>query len=210
MKWKQVAEVLQMADKEEMIKEMESELERLMVGLDKKVKPTSGKASSTSLSHVVVVACSLIFRKTETLCRVTTDMLKSLASKEDIDDVVNLYAECFKSSGGDPTQLEEQVSSINLKFGSSLDGADPGVEIEGSMPPSLLANALGFANVPLLFNTHRHQSGMTPWEDPVGFQNAPNEEFTATRLRWHQLAGVHGARSQLPSALGCLLQTKLG
>ena len=50
MKWKQVAEALLMADKEETIAQMESEFERLMVGLDEKVKPTSSKGSSTSLS----------------------------------------------------------------------------------------------------------------------------------------------------------------
>lgn len=49
MKWKQVAEALLMVDKEETIEEMESELERLMVGLDEKLKPISNKGSSTSL-----------------------------------------------------------------------------------------------------------------------------------------------------------------
>ena len=47
-------------------------------------------------------------------------------------------------------------------------------------------------NIPLLFNTHRHLGGITPWEDPVAFQDILNEEFTTTQLRWHQLAGVHG------------------
>ena len=47
IKWKQVAEALLMTDNEETIKEMESELERLMVGLDEKVKPTLRKGSST-------------------------------------------------------------------------------------------------------------------------------------------------------------------
>jgi len=48
MKWKQLAEVLQMTDKEETMEGMESELERLMVGLDEKVKPTFSNVSSTS------------------------------------------------------------------------------------------------------------------------------------------------------------------
>jgi hypothetical protein len=50
IKWKQVAEALLMTDNEETIEEMESELERLMVGLDEKMKPTSRKGSSTPLS----------------------------------------------------------------------------------------------------------------------------------------------------------------
>lgn len=143
-------------------------------------------------------------------------MLKSLASLEDIDDVVNLYAECFNSSGGDPTQLEEQLHTINFKFGNLPDGADPGVEIEATMSPSLLATALGFVNVPLLFNTHRHRDGITPWEDPVAFRDVSNEEFTMTQLRWHQLAGVHGVLRRMfspkptPEHSGMLIADEVG
>ena len=215
MKWRQIAEALQLSDKEGTIEEMENELERLMVGLDEKVKLTSStKGSSTFLS--LFNGLSSNFYATETLCRVTTEMLKSLASQEDIDDVISLYAECFKSPGSGPAQLEEQINSINLKFGTLLDGADPGVEIEATMSSSLLANALGFVNVPLLFNTHRHQGGITPWEDPVAFQNISNDEFTTTQLRWHQLAGVHGILRRVyspkptPERSGMLIADEVG
>lgn len=114
--------------------------------------------------------------------------------------MVNVYAECFKSSGSDPTQLEDQLDRINSKFGGLLDGADPGVEFEAAMNPSLLATALDFVNVPLLFNTHRHQGGMTLWEDPIAFQNVSNEDFTMSQLRWHQLAGVHGVLRRVSSS----------
>ena len=47
VKWKQVVEALRTMEGEEKIEEMESELGRLMVGLDERVKPTSRKKSST-------------------------------------------------------------------------------------------------------------------------------------------------------------------
>jgi hypothetical protein len=47
VKWKQVVEALHTLVGVKKIKEMESELGRLMVGLDAKVKPTSSKKSST-------------------------------------------------------------------------------------------------------------------------------------------------------------------
>jgi hypothetical protein len=47
VKWKQVVEALHTPDGDRRIEEMESELGRLMVGLDQKVKPTTRKTSST-------------------------------------------------------------------------------------------------------------------------------------------------------------------
>ena len=47
VKWKQVVEALHTLEGAKKIEEMESELGRLMVGLDAKVKPTSSKKSST-------------------------------------------------------------------------------------------------------------------------------------------------------------------
>jgi hypothetical protein len=45
LKWKQLCETLNHIDAEEKIEEMESELGRLIVGLDRRVKPTSTKKS---------------------------------------------------------------------------------------------------------------------------------------------------------------------
>jgi hypothetical protein len=48
MKWKQIVEALNTPEGEERIQEMTSELERLMVGLDEKVKTkTSSKKTSS-------------------------------------------------------------------------------------------------------------------------------------------------------------------
>jgi hypothetical protein len=139
-------------------------------------------------------------------------MLNSLTSQEDIVDVLNLYNECFNRSAGDSSQLEAQVATISFKFGTPSDGADPGVEVESTMAPILLSQNLGFVNnLPILFNAYKHNGGVTPWDDPIAFQNPgllkTNEEFTPNQLRWHQLAGVHAVLrrllSQEPSRTPC-------
>lgn len=148
------------------------------------------------------VACPVItYNLTEALCQVTTQMLKSLASEEDITDIVDMYNECFNTSAGDSSQLEAQVATISLKFGIRSDGADPGIGIESTMPPTLLSRNLGFVNnIPILFNTHTHNGGITPWDDPIAFQNMElKEAFTPNRLHWHQLAGVHAVLRRLLS-----------
>ena len=148
-------------------------------------------------------------------------MLKSLASEEDIADIINMYNECFKSSVGDSSQLEAQIATTSLKFGAPVENADPGVEVESTMSPSLISQNLGFIdNIPILFNTHTQNGGITPWDDPVAFQNADllksKEGFTPNELRWHQLAGVHAVLrrllSQEPSSMpsGFLIADEVG
>jgi hypothetical protein len=48
MKWKQIVEALNTPEGEERIQEMTSELERLMVGLDEKVKTTTYSKKNSS------------------------------------------------------------------------------------------------------------------------------------------------------------------
>jgi len=131
-------------------------------------------------------------------------MLQSLASVEDVADIINLYSECFNPLAGDSSQLEDQVASVSLKFGTNSDGTDPGTEVESTMTPSHLSQKLGFVNnLPILFNTHRHVGGVTPWDDSAAFRNLDrlksSEDFTPNELHWHQLAGVHAILRRLLS-----------
>ena len=135
----------------------------------------------------------------ESLCPATLQMLESLASQEDVADVLNLYNDCFNSSAGDSSQLESQVNKhsggvtpwddsvafqdvgegydrLNVKH----NGDDPireaqdtvAIEVESTMSPSTLSQNLGFVNdIPILFNTHKHSGGVTPWDDSVAFQD---------------------------------------
>jgi hypothetical protein len=130
-------------------------------------------------------------------------MLQSLASEEDVADIINMYRECFNPLAGDSSQLEDQVSSFSFKFGTRSDGADLGTEVESTMDPRRLSRNLGFVNnIPILFNTHRHVDGVTPWDDPSAFQNLDRktgQAFVPNELRWHQLAGVHAILRRLLS-----------
>lgn len=76
------------------------------------------------------------------------------------------------------------------------------MEVESTLSPSLIAKKLGFyGSIPLLFNSHRHKDGLTPWDDPCAFENTETlkttGEFTAINLRWHQLAGIHAVLRRL-------------
>jgi hypothetical protein len=142
-------------------------------------------------------------------------MLQTLATTEDIADILNLYAECFKFTISDPIQLEGQHTAVGFQFGHAVGDADPGVEIESSLPPDVLAMNLGFTRgLPLLFNTYRHDMGLTPWADPRAFEDNKIEgdaAFTPVSLRWHQLAGVHSVLRRIlskepsPGRLGFLI-----
>jgi hypothetical protein len=125
------------------------------------------------------------------MCKVSSQALASLATQENVADVINLYNEYFESiQEGEASSLVDE-GQLSIQFGTAVKGADPGVEIELGMEPGQLASNLGFINeLPVLFNTFRHKSGYTPWSHPDLFDN-DNENLEPLRLFWHQLAGVH-------------------
>jgi hypothetical protein len=127
--------------------------------------------------------------------------LKCLASQEDIADVINLYQDCFNPSAGDTSQLVAQLDTVPVKFGISLDGADPGMEVESTMSLDVLSRNLGFRNgTPLLFNHHRHKGGLNSWDNTSSFQEVEsNQDFVPIRLHWHQQAGVRAILRRLLS-----------
>jgi len=216
MKWKQLAEVL-MKGEEAKIEQMENELKHLMAGLGADVKPTVNKKSSGYFMHYFV-SCFSLYR-TERLSRVTDQMLRSLTKGEDVADVVNLYTDRLNSERGDPLQLEEQHPTITFQHG---EHADPGVEVESSLSPNILARSLGFATngLPLLFNAYRNDGGVTPWHDPAAFENLGRLQndpaFSPIRLRSHQIAGTHAVFRRLFSnepkrdTLGMLIADDVG
>ena len=128
-------------------------------------------------------------------------MLKDLASEEDVAEIIDLYHECFSSSPRDSSQLETQVPTIAFDFRAYLGGGDPGVEVEATMPSEVLCTNLGFVQSrPLLFNSHKHRGGATPWDDRGAFREAATSNaFTPNVLHWHQIAGVHAILRRLLS-----------
>lgn len=143
-------------------------------------------------------------------------MLRSLATEEDISDILNLYRACFDPSCEDTSAFEHNPASY--KIGSLAKDADLGVEIESNLSHVDLGQNLGFFNgTPLLFNIHRHTGGLTPWDDPTAFEGADQDDaFIPFSLRWHQLTGVHAVLRRLftkeptPGDLGMLIADDVG
>jgi len=125
-------------------------------------------------------------------------LLSELSTEEDIADVLLLYRDFANQPDiADAVSLEDQQPSFGVRFGEHDDESDPGVEIESSMSPTMLADNLGFpAGLPLLFNKYQHLDGLSPWDsdsahlfDDDAAQN--NEDMTPFVPHWHQLAGTH-------------------
>lgn len=121
--------------------------------------------------------------------------LEGLATEEDVSDVLNLYHEYFNQIAEDE---DEPPISDALPAQQQLNdcGGDFGMEVEASMTAVSLALSLGFTSGrPLLFNSLRDRSGLTPWDDPSLFSNANADSLppnlSKIQLHWHQLAGVH-------------------
>jgi hypothetical protein len=140
----------------------------------------------------------LIFQS-QNASKATKILLSELSTKEDIVDVLLLYRDFANQPHiADAVSLEDQQPSLSVKFAEYNGNSDPGVEIESSMEPSLLAERLGFPDgVPLLFNKYRHRDGLiTPWDTNVAHLFEPeaaqdNEDMVPFVPHWHQLAGTH-------------------
>jgi TATA-binding protein-associated factor len=125
-------------------------------------------------------------------------LLSELSTKEDIADVLLLYRDFSNQPNiADAISLEDQQPSLGVQFGERRDDSDPGVEIESSMSPTMLADNLGFPRgLPLLFNKYRNRNGLSPWDsdsahlfDDDAAHN--NEDMIPFVPHWHQLAGAH-------------------
>ncbi|KAF8958916.1 hypothetical protein BDZ97DRAFT_1636073, partial [Flammula alnicola] len=186
-RWRALAELFDDPDTLEKIEEMDNELIRLMEGLGAKVKVKTVRAAKGS--------------SPKKLCNVENASLMQLAKQEDVDDIINLYADYFQitpGTGGEP--IIDTQPTMSIPFGVPVDDSqsDPGVEVEAGMKPDMLCQNLGFKNrLPILFNRYRHTGGLTAW-DPK-FQHLFSETDPAMRppqikpiaLHWHQIAGVH-------------------
>ncbi|KAJ3494060.1 hypothetical protein NLJ89_g10889 [Agrocybe chaxingu] len=186
-RWKVVAENLQTTENLETIAHMEEELALLMAGIGATIPSTTGKKPHAGLS------------------KMSNDNLVSLASQEDVADIIALYRDFFDAPDtGENDALENQHPTLKFSFSQHVEGADPGVEVESAMTPEQLCHNLGFVNgLPLLFNTHRHTGGLTPWTAPEAFEAKKMEKdsaFQPISLHWHQMAGVHAILRMVFSA----------
>lgn len=118
-----------------------------------------------------------------------------MATEEDVTDIFNLYHEYFDNDVQD--EDEPPIPDVvDDKQELNDCGGDFGMEAEATMTPASLALSLGFkTGLPPLFNTLRHRSGISPWDDSTLFVD-PNTDplpgyLSKMRLHWHQLGGVH-------------------
>ncbi|KAF5343888.1 hypothetical protein D9756_011620 [Leucocoprinus leucothites] len=131
--------------------------------------------------------------------KASSKALAQLATEQDVDDLLLVYTEYFETNAEEdddpPLSNSSRVEEIRQL---NDDEHDFGMEVEISMPASVLGTRLGFKScLPAQFNLHRHRSGLSPWDSEELFKSDPTPpELVAMSLHWHQLAGVHSiARS---------------
>lgn len=196
-RWKAVAEGLQTTENLEKIEAMDAELQRLMVGIGATLKggALSSKAKTSEYNNSLFqFYLTMLFICHSGMCKTKNTALQQLASEENVADVIALYMEFFNTPPtADSVDLTNQQPLPGLE--SMLTEGDPGIEIEASLSPHELSRRLGFNNgLPITFNTHRHQGGLSAWDHPGMFHADvvnQNAEMEAIVLHWHQLAGVH-------------------
>ncbi|KAJ3548525.1 hypothetical protein NMY22_g1227 [Coprinellus aureogranulatus] len=125
------------------------------------------------------------------LTSVTDDMLRSLASEEDVSELVYLYDSYFSFESMDDGSSLAVSPHIALSFPEPVGGADPGVEVEAGMTIQQMMDNLGFVdNLPFMFNSSRNIDGYHFWDKA---EKSKKEEGSVERftLHRHQISGVH-------------------
>ncbi|KXN81813.1 hypothetical protein AN958_03743 [Leucoagaricus sp. SymC.cos] len=171
-KWKECAELLSNNEHIQKADGMLGELQVVMVSLgaeipkEKKIEPSGS-------------------------CKVSEKALRSLASEEDVSDLIGVFYEYFDASAEDDEE-EQPIPDIFPEKKLNDEGGDFGMEVEHQMQPNHLSSRLGFrTGLPPQFNVYRHRSG-TPWDDDTLFKaDSSLGELSKMALHWHQLAGVH-------------------
>lgn len=125
-------------------------------------------------------------------CKITAQALANLASEEDVSDLLNVYDEYFDSN----FECEDEpviLDSLPERGRLTNDDGDFGMEVEANMKYVSFLYQFGFPQgLPVQFNSRRHKSGITAWEDPVPFKEERiSPALDKMVLHWHQLAGVH-------------------
>ncbi|KAG7093167.1 hypothetical protein E1B28_006856 [Marasmius oreades] len=179
-KWKDLVEIYSVTENQEKADSMVSDLKDLLAALGAKVPKEKGTRRIKGPSQ-----------------RVSKEQLSSIhrmASEEDISELTNLWNDYFDSSGvrDEVTPPEPSELSINMR---DVDNGALGMEVEALLTPDELSELLGFRKgLPYLFNTLRHDGGITPWDSPSDFAVNPSQplrnSFQPLSLHWHQLAGI--------------------
>jgi len=137
------------------------------------------------LSHIVISGH----------CRVPKKALENFATIEDVTSLHQTYDEYF--DGGLDDEVEAPIPEV-VDFGSTMKAIDCdfGMEMEASMSWEMLDQRLGLRKgVFPSFNSHRHRSGISPWDDEKPFMLSADDSIPShlsiLKLHWHQVAGIH-------------------
>ncbi|KAG6848956.1 hypothetical protein H0H93_012463 [Arthromyces matolae] len=124
-----------------------------------------------------------------------TGLVPAVASEKDVEDIVNLFYDCFEADVDDDSDVRPEDNLIPASQAAMNDhlskGGDFGVEMELTMGPKSLARELGFVShhLPAGFIPVRHVAGLNLWDNPKAFTS--REHLIQSSLHWHQLAGIH-------------------
>ncbi|KAF5347354.1 hypothetical protein D9756_010005 [Leucocoprinus leucothites] len=190
-KWKEVSELYNTAENIKKAEEMLGDLQVIMETLGAQIpkeKRVARKGFSGSYSNWILA--NLLFITVTGSCKVSTKALLTLATQEDVTELLNIYHDYFEANAEDD---EEQPLVNSPLVEKHLHEGDFGMEDEAAMSSELLAQRLGFlTGLPPQFNTHRHRAGISPWDSPETFAQEPiPAELSPLNLHWHQLAGTH-------------------
>ncbi|KAJ3564157.1 hypothetical protein NP233_g8477 [Leucocoprinus birnbaumii] len=221
-KWKEAAELFCVPQDMENAENMLTELSRIMEGLGARVKRTTDTKAKGVINSLVYdfghsTKCTTDMKPKET-CKVSAQALKTLATEEDVSELVHVYNEYFQANVEDEGEQPLSGPSVEERALNDSTG-DLGMEAEGQMSLVAICKALGFrSGLPLQFNDHRHRGGVTPWDDDAIFNLDPRPvELERLKLHWHQLAGVHSIirsiftpEKSIEHTLGVLIGDEVG
>lgn len=216
------------------IEQMNDELKRLLAPLGLK-QPSASPKNHKSVSSIFIKFKGADVRIAE-LFKVQEDMVKSLASTEDVADVVAIYQDLFAEDTQDASvALQDQAVTLPSQLRHLSDG-DPGVEIESRMSKQELAKELGFDTVALLpnpFTRFKHLGGLNQWnspkdaeirfvtgttesKDPTANLNKCDQDLEPISLHYHQVAAIRAVVRQSfsqepkPQSRGTLIADEVG
>lgn len=189
-KWKECAELFSTADNVRKAEEMLAELDAIMEGLGANINGSKSKAAKGE--RQLGYNSNIRLTSFAGLCKVSLNALRDLATEEDISDLLRFYEEYLEAN---IEEEDEPPITDSLLKNKTLDedGGDFGMEVEASMSLANFNSQLGFpSGLPVQFNSLRHRSGTSPWDDPKLFEADPiPDDLLRFNLHWHQLAGVH-------------------
>jgi len=139
--------------------------------------------------------------------KVSDVALKNLASEEIVTQISNLFNEYLNNDVED--EDAPPISDANPDQQQLNNcGGDFGMEEEAKMTSVSLAMSLGFnTGRPFMFNTFRHRSGITPWEDHKIFAISDDDPvpsfLSRIFLHWHQYGGVHSITRSIFTPCPC-------